>query len=217
MLTLTDPATIRALNWLASYAKKYGADKLQVVAASPLAPSRPTTPSSPARSAMMVAGSWHTEALRTYNPKLDYIGAPDPLPARRPPECHRVLGQIYMVPQGSKHPLEAVKFAMWAGNGVAVIGNENVWHTFPGYKQGPTRPKNIWQQHGDAGLQGDREALGLAKRHERRRCCRSRPSWTNEMWAAEQNGLSIGQGHGGAGMTEVQNRLQPILDKALHQ
>ena len=116
---------------------------------------------------MMVGSDYHTEALRTYNPKLDYAVAPLPVAPGGRKMATEFSVNIYFVPVGSKHPLEAVKFAMWAGNGVAVIGNENIWHTFSGYKQGPDSPKNIWQQRGDPVYKVTEQLLHVAQCNER--------------------------------------------------
>ena len=215
MLTLTDPATIRALEWEATYAKKYGADKLQVVASGTLNPFTPNDLFITGEIAMMVAGSWHTEALRTYNPKLDYSVHPIPFPPGGRPNATVFAANVYMVPQGSKHPLEAVKFAMWAGNGSAVIGNENVWRTFAGYRQAPNGPKNIWQQHNDAAYKVT-ELLSASPNATNGVLLPISAQLANDLWAAEQK-VIYGQATAEQALTEVQNRLQPILDKGLHQ
>ncbi|MDB5073872.1 MAG: extracellular solute-binding protein [Chloroflexi bacterium] len=214
-LTLSDPAFIRALNWEAGYAKKYGADKLQVVATGTLNPFTPNDLFITGEIAMMVAGNWHTEALRTYNPKLDYAVFPIPYPPGGRANATLFAMNVYMVPAGSKHPLEAVKFASWAGNGSAVIGNENIWRTFAGYKQGPTAPKNIWQQHGDAAYKVT-ELLSNSPNATNGVLMPISAQLGNDLWAAEQK-VIYGQATAEQALSEVQNRLQPILDKALHQ
>ena len=90
-----------------------------------------------------------------------------------------------MVPAGSKHPLEAVKFAMWAGNGSAVIGNENIWRTFAGYKQGANAPKNIWQQHDDPAYKVT-EKLTVSPNAQNPPLLPISAQLTNEMITAEQ-------------------------------
>jgi len=122
---------------------------------------------------------------------------------------------IYMVPVGSKHPLEAVKFALWAGNGSAVIGNENVWRTFSGYKQGPNAPKNIWQTHDDAAYKVT-EKLNVSPNATNGPLLPISTQLANDLATAEQKVYYLKSTPMQA-MTEVQNRLQPLLDKALHQ
>ncbi len=214
-LTLTDPATIRALDYQAGYAKKYGADKLQTAISGFGAAFSPNDAFIGGKVAMMVGGNWHTEALRTYNPKLDYAVFPIPYPAGGRPNATVFFMNIYMVPVGSKHPLEAVKFALWAGNGSAVIGNENVWRTFSGYKQGPNAPKNIWQTHDDAAYKVT-EKLNVSPNATNGPLLPISTQLANDLATAEQKVYYLKSTPLQA-MTEVQNRLQPLLDKALHQ
>jgi multiple sugar transport system substrate-binding protein len=214
-LTLTDPAIIRALNWQATYAKKYGADKMQVAVSNTLNPFTANDLFITGELAMMVGGNWHTEALRTYNPKLDYVVHPIPYPTGGRANATILFMNVYMVPVGSKHPLEAVKFAMWAGNGTAVIGNENVWRTYSGYKQPPNGPKNIWQQHNDAAYKVT-ELLSASPNATNGPLLPISAQLQNDLTAAEQK-VIYGQATAMEALSEVQNRLQPILDKALHQ
>ncbi|MGH2391665.1 MAG: hypothetical protein ACRDIE_26010, partial [Chloroflexota bacterium] len=158
---------------------------------------------------------YHTEALRTYSPKLDYMVSPLPLAPGGRKNATEFSINIYMVPMGSKHPLEAVKFAMWAGNGVAVIGNENIWHTFSGYKQGPHSPKNIWQQRNDPVYKVTEELLKSPNTTNGPLLPIS-AQLNNEMQTAAQT-VYYGKGEALKTLTDLQNRMQPLLDKALHQ
>jgi len=120
-----------------------------------------------------------------------------------------------MVPVGSKHPLEAVKFALWAGNGSAVIGNENVWHTFAGYKQGSDAPKNIWQQHHDAAY-ALTEKLAVSPNVTNGPLLPISAQLSNNVWAAQQS-VIYGKATAQQAMSQLQGQMQPLLDKALRQ
>jgi multiple sugar transport system substrate-binding protein len=214
-LTLTDPATVRALEWEATYAKKYGVGKLQTTVSGFGNTFSPNDPFINGTLAMAVGGNYHTEAIRTYNPKLDYGVTYLPVPPGGRKLATEFSFNIYMVPVGSKHPLQAVQFAMWAGNGSAVIGNENIWRTFSGYKQGPNAPKNIWQQHHDPIY-----AISETLQHS--------PNVTNgvllpisaqlftEMQTAEQTVYYL-KSSAQKALSDLQSRMQPLLDKALKQ
>jgi multiple sugar transport system substrate-binding protein len=215
MLTLTDPATVRALEYQATYGKKYGVGKLQAAVSSFGNVFSPNDPFISGLSAMMVGSDYHTEALRTYNPKLDYMVSPLPLAPGGRKNATEFSINIYFVPKGSKHPLEAVKFAMWAGNGVAVIGNENIWHTFSGYKQGPHAPKNIWQQRNDP-VYKVTEQLLKSPNTTNGPLLPISSQLNNEMQTAAQT-VYYGKGSALKTLTDLQNRMQPLLDKALHQ
>ncbi len=71
-LNLTDPKIIAALNYMAGYGKKYGADKLQVAMSGFGSYFSATDPFIGGTVAMAIGSDFHTEAIRTYNPKLDY-------------------------------------------------------------------------------------------------------------------------------------------------
>jgi hypothetical protein len=122
---------------------------------------------------------------------------------------------VYLVPTGSKHPLEAVKFAMWAGNGVAVIGNENIWRTFAGYRQGSNSPKNIWQQHDDP-VYKVTELLDASPNAQNPPLLPISAQLHDELLTAEQT-VYYGKETALKAMTDLQNRLQPLLDKGLRQ
>ena len=214
-LTLTDPATIRAMTYLASYSKKYGVSKLQSAVSSFGAAFSPNDPFISGLTAMMVGSDYHTEALRTYNPKLDYMVAPLPMAPGGRKLATEFSVNIYMVPVGSKHPLEAVQFAMWAGNGTAVIGNENIWHTFCGYKQAANAPKNIWQQRGDPVYKVTEQLLANGAVTNGPLLPISAQLF-NEMQTAEQSVYYLKSSPEQA-MSDLQNRMQPLLDKGLHQ
>ncbi len=214
-LNLTDPKIIAALNYMASYGKKYGADKLQVAMSGFGSYFSATDPFIGGTVAMAIGSDFHTEALRTYNPKLNYGVTTIPVAPGGPKNVTDFSCNVYMVPAGSKHPLEAVKFAMWAGNGSAVIGNENIWRTFAGYKQGANAPKNIWQQHDDP-IYKVTEKLDVSPNAQNPPLLPISAQLANELQTAEQN-VYYGKETALKAMTDLQNRLQPILDKSLHQ
>ncbi len=214
-LNLTDPKIIAALNYMAGYGKKYGADKLQVAMSGFGSYFSATDPFIGGTVAMAIGSDFHTEAIRTYNPKLDYGVTTIPLAPGGPKNVTDFSCNVYIVPQGSKHPLEAVKFAMWAGNGTAVIGNENIWRTFSGYKQGPDAPKNIWQKNNDP-IYKVTELLSASPNAQNPPLLPISAQLSNELQTAEQD-VYYGKESALKAMTDLQNRLQPILDKDLHQ
>lgn len=214
-LNLTDPATLRALEYQAGYARTYGADKLQTAISGFGNVFSPNDPFISGQVAMMVGGNYHTEALRTYAPKLDYGVTTLPVAPGGAKNVTEFSCNVYMVPAGAKHPLEAVKFAMWAGNGKAVIGNENIWHTFSGYKQGADAPKNIWQQRHDAAY-AVTEKLTVSANAQNPPLLPISAQLSNEMITASQTVYYL-KATPLKAMTDLQNRLQPILDKGLKQ
>jgi len=215
MLTLTDPTAIRALTWEAGYAKKYGADKLSASVTSAGNQFSPNDLFISGQMAMMIGGQWHTEAFREYNPKLEYAAYPIPVPPGGRTDATILGFNTYVVPTGAKHPLEALTYAMWAGNGPPVIANENTWHTFSAYKQPPDAPKNVWQKRNDP-------TYKLVLRLAASRNATKGPvlpistQLNNEMATAEQS-VYYGKLTAERALSAVQQKMQPVLDKALHQ
>jgi len=214
-LNLTDPAIVRALTYEAGYAKKYGADKLLTAISGFGTTFSPNDAFISGKVAMLIGGNYHTEALHTYAPKLDYGVSKLPVALGGAKDLTEFSCNVYMVPAGSKHPLEAVQFAMWAGNGKAVIGNENVWHTFSGYKQGADAPKNIWQIHHDAAY-AVTEKLSVSPNAKNPPLLPISAQLSNEMTTAEQK-VYYGKQTALQALTDLQKRMQPLLDKGLHQ
>lgn len=112
---LTNAGTLKALQWQATYIKKYGADELNRFQGSlgNLAASSGSDPFIAGKIAMEVNGQWHAGFIKRYGAKLNYGVAPVPMPkgARYPNSF--TVGNTWMVPKGSKNPVEALKFIAW--------------------------------------------------------------------------------------------------------
>ncbi|GEM44435.1 ABC transporter substrate-binding protein [Deinococcus cellulosilyticus] len=112
---LTNAGTLKALQWQATYIKKYGADELNRFQGSlgNLAASSGSDPFIAGKIAMEVNGQWHAGFIKRYGAKLNYGVAPVPMPkgARYPNSF--TVGNTWMIPKGSKNALEALKFIAW--------------------------------------------------------------------------------------------------------
>jgi multiple sugar transport system substrate-binding protein len=215
MLTLTDPAAIRALNWEAGYGKKYGASKLSGVVTGAAAPFSIDDLFISGKMAMMIGGQWHTEAMRTYNPKLDYAAYAIPAPPGGRQNATILSFNTWVVPQGARHPLEALKYGMWAGNGAPVVGNENTWMTVSAYKQPANAAKNIWQQRKDP-VYSLVEKLAGSSNATKGPLLPISAQLNDAMTTAEQS-VYYGKANAEQALSQVQSRMQPMLDKALNQ
>lgn len=112
---LTNAGTLKALQWQATYVKKYGADDLNRFQGSlgNLTASSGNDPFIAGKIAMEVNGQWHAGFIKRYGPKLNYGVAPVPMPKGRTYPNSFTVGNTWMVPKGSKNPLEALKFIAW--------------------------------------------------------------------------------------------------------
>jgi len=216
MLNLTDPAAIRALTWEATYGKTYGVNKVSAAVTSAGNQFSPNDLFISGQMAMMIGGQWHTEALRLYNPALDYAAYPIPVPPGGRPHATMLSFNLYVVPAGAKHPLEALEYARWAGNGTPTVGNENTWRTFSGYKQGSHAPKNIWQQRGDPVYKLIEMLSASPNATTPGPVLPISTQLTDEMTTAEQS-VYYGKATAQQALSQVQSRMQPLLDKGLHQ
>ncbi len=215
MLTLTDPAFIRALNWEATYAKKYGSDKLQTAVNSMGNSFSPSDPFLAGQLAMMVGGNYHTEALRTYNPTLDYAVWRIPAPPGGRSNATMLGTNVFMVPRGAKHPLEAVKVALGFATGGSEVATEDIWRTFSMYKQGPNSPKCIWQQRHDPTYALELQ-LAASPNATNPPLLPISAQLANSVWTAAQD-VIYGKATAEHALSQVQSQLQPLLDQALHQ
>ncbi len=111
-ITTTDPGNVRAFEWLASYSKKIGVDKIQRFRSGFGNFASPQNPFLSGKVAMEVQGVWMFNFIEKYAPGLEWRAAPFPHPADRPDLAAPtdVEADLLVVPSESKHPEEAIEF-----------------------------------------------------------------------------------------------------------
>lgn len=109
-VTPLNDANLRALEWYASYPRKYGLENLQRFAASFGNFDSPQSPFLSEQLAMVIQGVWMHNFISQYAPDLDWSAAA--FPAADPSlgtvsiaEC-----DVLVIPRGSRHPREAFEF-----------------------------------------------------------------------------------------------------------
>ncbi len=115
-ITAAEPSNVRAFEWVASYSKKLGVDKIQRFrsgfgnSASTVA--SPQNPFLSGKVAMEVQGVWMFNFIEQYAPALEWKAAAFPHPANRPDLFGPtdVDADQLVIPTGSKHPTEAFEF-----------------------------------------------------------------------------------------------------------
>jgi len=95
------------------------------------------------------------------------------------------------------------------------VGNENIWRTFSGYKQKSTDPKNNWQLHNDAAYKVT-SLLSVSPNATNGPLLPISTQLNNEVGTAQQK-VIYGKATPQAALSDVQSRMQALLDKALNQ
>lgn len=110
-ITATDLGNLQALEWIQSYPKKYGLDRLRSFGASFGSFNSPQNAFLSEKVAMVLQGVWMYNFISKYAPHLEWGAAPFPskdprtIPMVTLAEC-----DVLVIPHGAKHPKEAFEF-----------------------------------------------------------------------------------------------------------
>jgi ABC-type glycerol-3-phosphate transport system substrate-binding protein len=115
-ITAADPGNVRALEWVASYSKNLGVDKIQRFRSSLGKFASPQNPFLSGKVAMEIQGVWMFNFIEKFAPGMQWRAAPFPHPADLPElkGPTDVEADILVIPSGSKHPEEALEFLKFA-------------------------------------------------------------------------------------------------------
>ncbi len=111
-ITCDEPETVRAFEWVQSYARKYGVKNLQVFQSGFGNFSSPQNAFLAEKVAMELQGVWMHNFISQYAPGLEWGAAPFPYPPDRPDLARTTIVEedIIAIPRGAKHPREAFEF-----------------------------------------------------------------------------------------------------------
>lgn len=111
-ITVNSPENIRAFEWIASYAKKFGATAMQSFQSGFGNFASPQDPFMTGKVAMEENGVWKANYIRVYKSDTPWFAVPMPYPADRPDLAgHANLSQdVLCIPRGAKHTKEAFEF-----------------------------------------------------------------------------------------------------------
>ena len=135
-VTADDPRVVKALEWMAGYAKRY--DPERVNAFSSGFGSREQNPLYIGRVAMALLHISGGEEIKQYAPNLDYGISYIPAPPDGERHSSWIGGWCLAIPKGSRHPEAAWRFIKWAcrdPGGTAAAGR--IQGLFPGYRKSP--------------------------------------------------------------------------------
>lgn len=102
----------RALEWIESYSKKFGASSVQNFQSGFGNFSSPQDPFMEGKVAFELNGTWKANYIKIYQPNIPWFVVPFPYPSDRPElKGHSILSQdVLVIPKGAKHAKEAFEF-----------------------------------------------------------------------------------------------------------
>ncbi len=148
LVTADDPGVVRALEWMASYADKYGADKVAGLERGFGAAEQ--NPFITGKVAMMCLHIGGIADLARYAPDLDYGVTFIPAPPDGEQRSSWVGGWCMGLPAAAANRQEAWEFVRWLcadDEGTALVGEQT--GLFPGYKASPYLEQVRDQKHYD--------------------------------------------------------------------
>ena len=111
-ITCDSPDNVRAFKWVQSYAKEYGASRMQTFRSGFGAFASPQNAFMDEKVAMVLQGGWMGNFIAQFRPELQWAAAPFPYPSDKPELDGRTFADldILVIPRGAKHPKEAFEF-----------------------------------------------------------------------------------------------------------
>jgi multiple sugar transport system substrate-binding protein len=135
-ITADDPRCVKALEWMYSYAQKYGINRVASLQQGfGSAEQNPFYIGKLAMTCLHISG---IEDIKTYAPNLDYGVTYIPAPPDGEQHSSWVGGWCISIPKGSRHPEEAWRFIRWMcadPEGTSIVASTQ--RLFPGYRHSP--------------------------------------------------------------------------------
>lgn len=111
-ITAASPENIRAFEWIASFSKQIGVDKIQRFRSGFGSFASPQNPFMTGKVAMEIQGVWMSNFIERYAPGMQWRAGPFPHPSDRPDltGANDVEADLIVIPKGAPHPEEAFEF-----------------------------------------------------------------------------------------------------------
>jgi ABC-type glycerol-3-phosphate transport system substrate-binding protein len=106
----TNPANLRAYQWMGNFSRAYGVDNIRRLASSFGSLASPDDPFNSGRVAMIFDGVWREHYMRQFAPGLDYGVAEWPAAQPRINDFTVAEADMLIIPRGCRHPREAWEF-----------------------------------------------------------------------------------------------------------
>ncbi|WP_214061273.1 MULTISPECIES: ABC transporter substrate-binding protein [unclassified Mesotoga] len=113
-ITADHPGNVAALEWVASYYKKFDLQKIRVFQATWGEMASPYNPFYRGQLAIQEAGQWELLFIKQFaKSDFEYGVSPFPAPEGGREKVAYLNGSFWAIPKGSKHPDESFKFLNW--------------------------------------------------------------------------------------------------------
>ncbi len=115
-ITYDTPAGRAALDWIASFSRKYGLEAIQQFGSGFGNFASPQNAFLAGKVAMEIQGVWMYNFIQKYAPGLDWGAAPFPSVYGIDTPCVYTEADVLAIPRGSKHPEEAFEFIKYVNS-----------------------------------------------------------------------------------------------------
>ena len=130
-LTITDKPVIDSLNWMGSYAEKYGSENIQAFVSGAGGMFSPDHPFMQGKVAMTITGNWFTNALKIYAPDAPYKVAAIPVPEGGRENSTTLGANVFAIPKGAENAKLAAHFVQYCLRPEVNATNFDVWRSVP--------------------------------------------------------------------------------------
>jgi ABC-type glycerol-3-phosphate transport system substrate-binding protein len=211
-LTINSPENIRAFDWVGSYAKRFGVSQVQTFQSGFGNFASPQNAFMGNKVASVLQGVWMANFIHLFNPKMDWFAAPFPIPSNRPDlEGANVVGiDAILIPKGAKHVDAAWEFIRYQQTQKAM---EKLCAGQSKHSPLAKVSEEFFQLHSNKEIRlFDR--LARSKNPITAPKLGIWPQIADELSNALTE-INLGKKPASQSLTEVQNRMQPMLDKYL--
>lgn len=211
-ITMTRPENIRAYEWMASYAKRYGATTVQSFQQGFGGFDSPQNGFMDEKLATVNQGVWMSNFIKNHNPGMDWAAVAFPHPDDRPDLANPTVIDldILVIPRGAKHPKEAFEFIKFATSqrGLELLCTGQKKHT-PLKQVSPEFVAN----HGNPYVALFQELASSPNAFTPPKTP-VWPQWSQELRSATER-INLQQEEAQSALNKVERKMQPILDHVL--
>jgi ABC-type glycerol-3-phosphate transport system substrate-binding protein len=209
-LELTDPRVIDAYKWQASYAKKFDPTVAKAVSQAAGGFFSPAHPFFNNKLAITISGNWTTNAIRIYAPHVKYVVRPIPVPPGGREGATTLGSNVFAIPKGSKRPDLAALFFKFTQEAYINADNFDQWRSIPCVDK--IFDDVSWTKAGDEIYALERVLANNPKTAHPALCAVS-AELSKQLANVRDETIYSGRDPLPL-LQDIQNRLQPELDKA---
>jgi ABC-type glycerol-3-phosphate transport system substrate-binding protein len=130
-LDLTDQRVVAAFEYQRQQARKFDPTIAKAIVQTAGGFFSPAHPFFQKKLAMTISGNWTTNALRIYAPDIKYVCVPIPVPAGGRANATTLGSNVFAIPKGSKRPDLAALFFKFTQRAEINADNFDIWRSIP--------------------------------------------------------------------------------------